>query len=925
MVDQRTAPLRADIAEGDDKEAPLREDIRLLGRVLGDVVREQAGPDVFDIVESVRRHAVSVRREGSDDEHLAARLAALDLPEALHVIRAFSWFSFLTNIAEDVHTNRRRRHHRRVGAPAQPGSLAYAIPRLLTSGVDVDAIARLLPRMHVSPVLTAHPTEVRRKTVLRVQRDVARLLSEDARDDPDAWESHLRRDVLALWQTAMLRLTRLRVADEVNEALGYYELSLFEQIPRVLETLEHEIARCYAPGGAPPLSVPPVLRMGSWIGGDRDGNPFVDAAALRLAVHRQTTVALRHLLGQLDALEAELSMSSRLVRPTDELLELADASLDDSPFRSDEPYRRAVRGLHARLAATAIALVGETPAPHRAHVELPRFRDADELAEALATIDRSLRSHGAGAIADGRLARVRRAVGVFGFHLCSLDMRQNADVHERVVAELLRVARVHDDYAALDEEARVALLRAELAWPRPLVGPATEGRYGETTAKELEILRAAAEIHRRVGRAAIPNYVISKCRSVSDVLAVAVLLKEVGLATPDRLDVAIVPLFETIDDLDAAGTVVQAMLRDDRYRAWVDGLGGAQEVMLGYSDSNKDGGYLAANWALYRAERALVDVTRAAGVRLRLFHGRGGTVGRGGGPSYEAILAQPDGAVDGALRITEQGEVVAAKYADPDHARRTLEAMLAATLEATLVDVEGLGNDLGRFHDVLDELAARSRDAYRALVYDTPGFVEWFRAATPITEISELNIGSRPASRTSSDRIEDLRAIPWVFSWSQARIMLPGWYGVGAAVEGWCGGDDARLSLLREMHDRWPFFRSVLSNMAMVLAKSDLSIAARYRMLVPDEALREHVWEQIRAEHERCVRTVLAITGHSSLLADNPTLARSIRHRFPYLDPLNLLQVSLLQRWRAGEHDELIRRAIHLTINGLATGLRNSG
>jgi phosphoenolpyruvate carboxylase len=458
-----------------------------------------------------------------------------------------------------------------------------------------------------------------------------------------------------------------------------------------------------------------------------------------------------------------------------------------------------------------------------------------------------------------------------------------------------------------------------------LLGPAVDGSLSETAAKELAILRTAAELTRRVGPQAIPSYVISKCRSVSDLLEVALLLKEVGLASPDRLDVAIVPLFESIADLDAAATIMGAAFESARYASWIRGRGAVQEVMLGYSDSNKDGGYLAANWALYRAERALVEVFAGNGVRLQFFHGRGGAVGRGGGPSYEAILAQPDGAVDGSLRITEQGEVVAAKYADPDNARRTLEAMLAATLEATLFDVEGLDEDAPSYHHALDELAAVSERTYRSLVHETPGFVDWFRAATPINEIAELNIGSRPASRTSSPAIEDLRAIPWVFSWSQCRIMLPGWYGVGTAFEEWAGRDEERVEFLRRMHERWPFFRTVLSNMAMVLAKSDLALAARYRMLVPDERLREHVWDRIRDEHERAVRWTLTLTGHESLLADNPTLDRSITHRFPYLDPLNLLQVALLRRWRAGERDELVQRGIHLTINGLATGLRNSG
>jgi phosphoenolpyruvate carboxylase len=425
------------------------------------------------------------------------------------------------------------------------------------------------------------------------------------------------------------------------------------------------------------------------------------------------------------------------------------------------------------------------------------------------------------------------------------------------------------------------------------------------------------------------------CESVSDVLEVAVLLKEVGLLDPGAeggpsSSVGISPLFETIDDLKAAGTTLAAMLDQPLYRSLIASRGDAQEVMLGYSDSNKDGGYLAANWALYRAELDLVEVARAEGVRLRLFHGRGGTVGRGGGPSYEAIRAQPPGAVAGALRITEQGEVIAAKYADPDLARRNLEALVAATLEASLLDIEGLGDDAEPAYDLLDDLAARAQRAYRALVHETPGFVEWFRAATPISELGELNIGSRPPSRKAGTSIADLRAIPWVFSWSQARIMLPGWYGTGSALESWIEGDSAgdsadRLARLQELHRIWPFLRTVLSNMGMVLAKTDLGLAARYAELVPDEDLRARVFDQITAEHERTCRMLLAVTGDDHLLADNPSLARSIRNRFPYLEPLHHLQVEMLRRRRAGEDDELTSRNIHLTINGIATALRNSG
>jgi phosphoenolpyruvate carboxylase len=670
-----------------------------------------------------------------------------------------------------------------------------------------------------------------------------------------------------------------------------------------------------------------MLLPGSWIGGDRDGNPFVTSDALRRATNRQAAAALGHHLAELECLRTELSMSDRLVTPTPQLYHLAEASRDDSPFRADEPYRRALNGISARLAATAQAVLGRIPGPAPETRLLP-YESPDELRADLDVIDASLRSHGAGALADDRLLRLREAVEVFGFHLCGLDMRQNAAVHEEVLAELLAWAGVCEDYTALDEPARVELLSGELTMRRPLVRPGAE--LSDTARGELDVLIAAAEQVMLLGPRTIPNYVISMCESVSDVLEVAVLLKEVGLLDPGAeggptCSVGISPLFETIDDLRNAATTLTAVLDQPLYRSLLGSRGDVQEVMLGYSDSNKDGGYLAANWALYRAELDLVEVARREGIRLRLFHGRGGTVGRGGGPSYEAIRAQPPGAVAGALRITEQGEVIAAKYADPDLARRNLEALVAATLESSLLDVEGLGQDAEPAYALLEDLAGRAQQAYRALVHETPGFVDWFRAATPIRELAELNIGSRPPSRKAGDKISDLRAIPWVFSWSQARIMLPGWYGTGSALEQWVDGDDEKLARLQELHRRWPFFRTVLSNMGMVLAKTDLGLAARYAELVPDEELRARVFDQITAEHERTCRLLLAITGDDQLLADNPSLARSIRNRFPYLEPLHHLQVEMLRRRRGGDDDDLTRRNIQLTINGIATALRNSG
>jgi phosphoenolpyruvate carboxylase len=918
----------ADLRAPDDRtsEIPLREDIRLLGRVLGEVIGEQAGADVLELVESTRVEAFRIRRSEVDRGELAERLAQLDPREANHVIRAFSHFSLLANIAEDVHHERRRRHHRREGSPPQKGSLAASLELLDAADLDPAVVARELAGALVVPVVTAHPTEVRRKTISQVQQQISDLLQQrnGAPVDERAWSAHLWRQVLTLWQTALLRLSRLRLADEIDEALRYYDLSLFEVVPEINAELRRALRERWPDAD---LLSTPMLRPGSWIGGDRDGNPFVTADAVRRATTRQAGTALRHHLAELVCLADELSMSDRLITPTAALYALADASGDDSPFRGDEPYRRALRGIYRRLAATALRVLGEVPGPAPDAV-LPPYDLPTELIADLVTVDVSLRGHGAGALADDRLARLREAVEVFGFHLAGLDMRQNSAVHSDVLGELLAWAGVCEDYPALDEAARVELLTGELRLRRPLVRPDAE--LSELARGELDLLVAAAEQVALLGPEAIPNYVISMCESVSDVLEVAVLLKEVGLLElgadgRPTSPLGISPLFETIEDLQSAGATVTALLDHPLYRALLGNRGDVQEVMLGYSDSNKDGGYLAANWALYRAELALVEVARREGIRLRLFHGRGGTVGRGGGPSYEAIRAQPPGSVAGALRITEQGEVIAAKYASPHLARRNLEALVAATLESSLLDIEGLGDDAEETYALFDDLAARARSAYGALVHETPGFVEWFRAATPIRELGELNIGSRPPSRKAGDKITDLRAIPWVFSWSQARIMLPGWYGTGSALESWVDGSPERLAQLQDLHRRWPFFRTVLSNMGMVLAKTDLELAARYASLVPDADLRDRVFSQITAEHERSCRMLLAVTGDDQLLADNPSLARSIRNRFPYLEPLHHLQVEMLRRRRGGDDDELVRRCIQLSVNGIATALRNSG
>ncbi|MGC2678469.1 MAG: phosphoenolpyruvate carboxylase [Mycobacterium sp.] len=911
---------------GREATEPMREDIRLLGTILGDTVREQNGDEVFDLVERARIASFRVRRSEIERADVAQLFAGIDIHQAIPVIRAFSHFALLANVAEDIHRERRRAIHVGAGDPPQDSSLAATYLKLDAADLDAPTVAEALTGALVSPVITAHPTETRRRTVFDTQHRITQLMRLHAHgltETPDGAdiETELRRQVLTLWQTALVRLSRLQISDEIAVGLRYFQAAFFDIVPKVNAEVRDALRSRWPDADLLPE---PILRPGSWIGGDRDGNPNVTADVVRLATGSAAYTALGHYTAELAALEQELSMSARLVAVTDELAALAQDC--DEPPRADEPYRRALRVIRARLSATAVQILDDEPA-NLLDLGLPPYAAPGELLADLDTVGASLRANGSTLLADDRLARLRDAVHVFGFHLSGLDMRQNSDVHEEVVAELLAWAGVHPDYAALSEDERVNILADELNTRRPLVGDREQ--LSELAQKELGIVSAAAHAIDIYGPPAVPNYIISMCRSVSDLLEAGILLKECGLLDASGEEpycpVGIVPLFETIDDLHRGASILEAALDLPVYKNMVRARGDSQEVMLGYSDSNKDGGYLTANWALYRAELDLVESARKTGIRLRLFHGRGGTVGRGGGPSYQAILAQPPGAVNGSLRLTEQGEVIAAKYAEPQIAQRNLETLLAATLESTLLDVEGLGEAAGPAYEVLDELADRAERAYAELVHETEGFVEYFLQSTPVSEIGSLNVGSRPTSRKPTSSISDLRAIPWVMAWSQSRVMLPGWYGTGSAVEGWIAGDDGRVEVLRDLYQRWPFFQTVLSNMAQVLAKTDLGLAAHYAELVEDESLRRRVFDKIAAEHQRSINAHKLITGQDNLLADNPALARSVFNRFPYLEPLNHLQVELLRRYRSGDDDELVQRGILLTMNGLASALRNSG
>lgn len=943
--------------------APLRDDVRFLGALLGDTVREQAGEKIFDLVETARRTAFAVRRSQADRDEVVALFTDVSAQEIIPVIRAFSLFALLTNVAEDLHQERRRRIHTAAGESPPDGDLEATWSRVDGADFAPDKLETVRATARVSPVLTAHPTETRRRTVFEVTRRVHALMRRrDALhtgpQDPVAEaeaariEVDLRRQVLALWQTAIIRSERPRIQDEVLSGLQYHEATLLDVIP----PLNAEIAERLGTGDRA------VVRPGSWIGGDRDGNPYVTGDVVRFATERAAELVHRHYTEQLRKLERELSLSARVVPIPDELSRLADSlpevSDEITATREDVPFRRAVRVVRRRLAARSISSSSSpssaSPAIGRDDDE-PYLRPAEMLAD-LDTIDAALSTCGSDLLRAPRLRDLRWAVRSFGFHLQALDMRQNSESHEEVLTELFALAGVSSDYSALEEDARVELLLRELSHDRPLLGPRAE--LSELAAKELGVMRAAAAAVDLLGAEVVPHYIVSMCGSVSDLLEPAVLLREVGLFSGDPeapwSSVRLIPLLETIDDLAAGPGILDAALALPQFRGLIRAQGDVLEVMLGYSDSNKDGGYLAANWALYQAERDLVDAADRAGVHLRYFHGRGGAVGRGGGNSYDAILAQPPGAVQGALRITEQGEVISAKYSEPHRARRNLEALVAATLEASLLDVEGLGDRAAEAYEVMAELAGLGREAYGSLVHHDEGFIEYFTTSTPLSEIGELNIGSRPASRKQTSTVDDLRAIPWVLSWSQSRVMLPGWFGVGTALRRWIDGDGEgavggsgegdgeghaetrsqpdgrasaveRMATLRRLYGDWPFLRTTLSNMAQVMAKADMGLAGRYAELVPDAEVGRRIHGVISDEFDLTRDMLLAVTGHETLLDDNPALARSVRNRFPYLEPLNVLQVELLRRYRGGDEDPAIRTGIQLTMNGLATALRNSG
>ncbi len=880
----------------------VAKNVRLLESQLAEAIRYLDGEEAAALVERAREGLGD-----GDGESLSA-------DQAVYCARALACFSTLSDIAEDVAGRRGHADFVNAGSDPRPRSLAAAADWLSRHGHDRLEVLKAVDEMAVSPVLTAHPTEMRRRSVLEREAELSRLLSLLRHAMPEReseWtKAELFRTVALLWKTRLHRQERITVEDEIKTTMAFVRRAILPALVQLYVDWDRDL-------GAEVQPAP--LRLGSWIGGDRDGHPLVDEVTYRRALQEQSRVLLDHYLAVVRRLRAELTLSASLIKASEDVLAMGRRVQESSGLHGDEPYFRALMSIEQRLQATRAKLTGDRA--DRLSDAVLAYARPGEFIENLETIRTSIVEHQGERLVGTRLRALILLVRACGFHLLSLDLRQNSDVHERVVSELFARSPSGLNYAALSESERVGALLAELSHDRPLRWPFAN--YSTETLRELRILDGAAEAVKDYGASVIGSYIISKAESVSDILEPLVMLKQVGLVSggpSPRSLVKVAPLFETVPDLKNAPDVMRRWLSLPAARSLL-GRRRVQEVMIGYSDSNKDGGFTASRWNLHKATNAVREVCDEAGVGLQLFHGRGGSVGRGGGSSFSAILAQPGGTVRGRMRVTEQGEMIARKYGDEVTAKKSLDSFCAAVLFATIERPVGAPDGEPGFAETMDTVAEHALNAYRDLVYDDPHFLQFFRSATPISEIIDLKIGSRPASRTKSGRIQDLRAIPWVFSWSQARFTLPGWFGFASGVK--AAGADLRQ--LQEMAQGWSFFDTFLSTMEVALAQSDMEIARTYASLVPDKALAERVFARIRDEWEASRDLVLNVRQTGALLDTQPELAASVALSRRYVDPLNRLQVELLSRRRAGETGEALQLAIQLTVNGIAAGLRNTG
>lgn len=935
--------------ENNNTRSIMTEEVKVLKQILDDTTHQMVGDEVFAKIQNIADLSAS-----SEYVKLEKLVAQLTNDEMIVISRYFSILPLLINISEDVDFAYEINYQNNMGKDYL-GKLSLTVDMVSES----DNAKEILENVNVVPVLTAHPTQVQRKTVLELTSHIHDLLRK-YRDvkagvvNRNKWYTDLRRYIEIIMQTDIIREKKLTVKNEITNVMEYYNTSLIQAITKLTSEYKHLAAE-----KGLDLDNPKPITMGMWIGGDRDGNPYVTAETLQLSATVQSEVILNYYIEKLTGLYRTFSLSTTLTDISPEVEKLAELSTDKSIYRENEPYRKAFHYIQLKLIQTLLELKagpgisqrilessnnissGVYTSTNNASVvskylqekfsrvsselqnEIPSYKTAQEFKDDLLLIKQSLLDNGDEAMLTGDFSELLQAVDVFGFYLATIDMRQDSSVNEACVAELLRSANVVDNYSELPEEEKIKILLTELTEdPRTLSSANAE--KSELLQKELAIFKTARYLKDKLGEEVIKQHIISHTESVSDMFELAVMLKEVGLIDNQKARVQIVPLFETIEDLENSRGIMEEYLDYDIVRRWIAANKGYQEVMLGYSDSNKDGGYLSSVWTLYKAQNELTRIGTERGIKVTFIHGRGGTVGRGGGPSYEAITSQPFGSIKDRIRLTEQGEIIENKYGNKDVAYYNLEMLVSATIDRIVTRMITDANEIDEFRATMDDIVSYSNTVYRDLVFGNPHFYDYFFEASPIKEVSSLNIGSRPAARKTITEISGLRAIPWVFSWSQSRVMFPGWYGVGSAFKHFIDADEGNLAKLQHMYDKWPFFHSLLSNVDMVLSKSNMNIAFQYAQLAEDEDVRD-VFNTILDEWQLTKNVILAIEQHEDLLETNPSLRASLDYRLPYFNVLNYIQIELIKRLRHDELDEDYEKLIHTTINGIATGLRNSG
>lgn len=892
--------------ENYSNKSVVKEEVLILTELLEDITKNMLAPETFEKIIQLKELSTQ-----EDYQGLNRLVTSLSNDEMVYISRYFSILPLLINISEDVDLAYEINHQNNIDQDYL-GKLSTTIKLV----AEKENAVEILEHLNVVPVLTAHPTQVQRKSMLDLTNHIHSLLRK-YRDvklgliNKDKWHNDLRRYIEIIMQTDMIREKKLKVTNEITNAMEYYNSSFLKAVPH-LTTEYKRLAQAHGLN----LKQAKPITMGMWIGGDRDGNPFVTAKTLKQSALTQCEVIMNYYDKKIYQLYREFSLSTSIVNVSKQVREMARQSKDNSIYREKELYRRALFDIQSKIQATKTYLIEDEEVG-------TRYETANDFYKDLIAIRDSLLENKGESLISGDFMELLQAVEIFGFYLASIDMRQDSSVYEACVAELLKSAGIHSRYSELSEEEKCDLLLKELE-EDPRILSATHAEKSELLAKELAIFKTARVLKDKLGDDVIRQTIISHATSLSDMLELAILLKEVGLVDTERARVQIVPLFETIEDLDHSEETMRKYLSLSLAKKWIDSRNNYQEIMLGYSDSNKDGGYLSSCWTLYKAQQQLTAIGDEFGVKVTFFHGRGGTVGRGGGPTYEAITSQPLKSIKDRIRLTEQGEVIGNKYGNKDAAYYNLEMLVSAAINRMITQKKSDTNTPNRYEAIMDQVVDRSYDIYRDLVFGNEHFYDYFFDSSPIKAISSFNIGSRPAARKTITEIGGLRAIPWVFSWSQSRVMFPGWYGVGSSFKEFINKNPENIAILRDMYQNWPFFQSLLSNVDMVLSKSNMNIAFEYAKLCEDEQVKA-IYETILNEWQVTKNVILAIEGHDELLADNPYLKASLDYRMPYFNILNYIQLELIKRQRRGELSSDQERLIHITINGIATGLRNSG